>query len=124
MKAIIKLSIAGLMVYACLNIAYAWMQYFKFKDGVRETSLFGSELPVDELHNRVLELAEKNSVPLAVDGFTVHRDDQRHTYIDGSYTKDISLLPIRAFPWTFTFHTDTMTLTPPKLNDFVPPPTK
>ena len=124
MKTGIKLVVAGLMVYACLNIAYAWMQYFKFKDGVREASQTGFALTVDELHNRVLELAEKNSVPLAVDGFTVRRDDQRHTYIDGSYTKDISLLPIHAYPWTFTFHTDTMTVAPPKLNDFVPPTTK
>ena len=122
MKAIIKLSVAGLLVYACLNVAYAWMQYFKFKDGVREASQTGFELTVEDLHNRVLEIADKNSVPLAQDAFTVRRDDKTHTFIDGSYTKDISLLPIRSFPWLFTFHTDTMTIAPPKLNEYVPPP--
>ena len=122
MKAIVKLAITALLVYACLNIAFAWLQYFKFKDGVREVSLLGSDLSVDDLHNRVLEIAEKNSVPLAQDDFTVQRDDRRHTVIEGTYTKDISLLPIHAFPWTFTFHTETTTVTPPKLNEFVPPP--
>ena len=119
---IIKLVIAGLLIYACANTAYAWMQYFKFRDAVREASQTGFELTVEDLHNRVLELAEKNSVPLAQDGFTVRRDDKKHTFIDGSYTKDISLLPIHTFPWTFSFQTDTMTVTPPKLNDYVPPP--
>ena len=122
MKGAIKLAVTALLAYACLNIAYAWMQYFKFKDGVREASQTGFELSIEDLYNRVLEIAEKNSVPLAQDGFTVRRDDKRHTFIDGSYTKDVSLLPIHAYPWTFTFHTDTMTVTPPKLNDFIPPP--
>ena len=122
MKAIIKLVIAGLLVYACLNVAYAWMQYFKFKDGVREASQTGIELTIEDLRNRVLEIADKNSVPLAQDGFTVRRDDKKRTFIDGSYTKEISLLPIQAFPWEFTFHSETVTITPPKLNEFVPPP--
>ena len=122
MKAIIKLVVAGLLVYACVNIAYAWMQYSKFKDGVRDASLAGVELTVEDLHDRVLEIAEKTSVPLAQDGFTVRRDDKKHTVIDGAYSKDISLLPIHAYPWTFSFHTETVSVAPPKLNDFVPPP--
>jgi hypothetical protein len=116
MKTILKLAVFGLLVYACVNIAYAWMQYFEFKDGVRQASQTGFSLSDDELHNRVLEIAEQNSIPLAQDGFSVRRDDKIHTLIDGSYTKEISLLPIRAFPWTFTFHTDTMSVTPPKLH--------
>ena len=115
MKTILKLAVFGLTVYACVNIAFAWLQYFQFKDGVRQASQTGFSLTAAELHQRVLEIAEQNSIPLAQDGFSVHRDDKTHTLIDGSYTKEISLLPIRAFPWTFTFHTDTMTVAPPNL---------
>lgn len=120
MKTILKLAVAGLLVYAGWNIAHAWMSYFKFKDEVTAAAQTGFELSIEELHNRVLEIAVKHEVPVAADGFTIRRDDKRHTFIDGSYADQVTLLPGFAYPWTFTWHSDTFVATPPTLKELVP----
>src|SRR5262245_52040764 len=119
MKAIIKLVVTALIAYAGWNGAQAWMRYFKFKDAVTAASQSGFELTIEDLHDKVLAIAGNHSVPIGEDGFTIRRDDKRHTFIDGSYTQPINVFPGYSMPWVFTFHTDTFTVKPVKLNDFV-----
>jgi hypothetical protein len=111
MKTILKLIVVGLLANAGFHTSMAWLSYYRFKDAVTQTSQFGDRRSIDEIHDKVMEHASEFSLPVQPDGFTVRRDDaHEHTYIDGSYTQSIDLLPGYRYPWTFTFHVDTFVL--------------
>lgn len=114
MKALVKLAIAGLVTYAAWNGANAWLTYFRFRDAVSELSQYSPGLNEDQLRAKVIAIAAEHSIALADDSVTVRRDgDPQHTLIDGSYTQTINVLPWYSRPFTFTWHTDTLSLTPP-----------
>ena len=110
MKQLLKLALAAGITYAAWNAGNAWLTYIKFRDAVSELTQYGTNLSEEELHDKVLGTANDHSVPLAVDAFTVHRDQRQHTLVDGHYTQPINVLPWYAYPFTFEFHTDTFTL--------------
>lgn len=115
MKALVKLAIAALVTYAAWNGANAWLTYFRFRDAVSELSQFSPGLSEDQLREKVIALGAEHSIALSEDSVKVRRaDDGQHTYIDGSYTQTINLLPWYSREFTFEWHTDTLSLTPPK----------
>jgi hypothetical protein len=116
MKQLVKLAIAALITYAAWNGGNAWLTYFRFRDAVSEASQFGASLSDDQLRAKVLQLAAEHSIDLSDGAVTVRRDSERqHTYIDGSYMQTINVLPWYSRPFTFTWHTDTLSLTSPKV---------
>lgn len=115
MKALVKLAIAALVTYAAWNGANAWLTYVRFKDAVSELSQFSPGLSEDQLREKIIALAAEHSIGLAEDSVIVRRDgDRQHTLIDGSYTQTINVLPWYSRPFTFAWHTDTLSLTPSK----------
>jgi hypothetical protein len=106
-RTVLKLVVVALLANAGWHMSQAWLAYFKFKDAVTSTSLYGGDRSIQQIHDRVMELASEYSVPVPEDGFTVRRDEKHHTFIDGSYTQQIELLPGRSYPWTFSVHIDT-----------------
>jgi hypothetical protein len=111
MKAIIRLALAALIAYAAWNVANAWLTYEKFKDAVTELSQHGTELSDDQLRDKIVAAGSEYSVPMDESSFTLRRDGTtHHTYIDGSYTQPIYVMPWYAYPYTFTWHIDTFVL--------------
>jgi hypothetical protein len=107
MKTILKLIVVALLAYAGFHASLAWISYFRFKDAVTQTAQFGGRRSIEQIRDKVMEHASEFSLPIREDSFTVRRDDYQHTYIDGSYTQSIELLPGYRYPWTFTWHVDT-----------------
>jgi hypothetical protein len=107
MKTILKLIVVALLANAGFHTSLAWIKYFRFKDAVTQTAQFGGRRSIQQIQDKVMEHAAAFSVPLQEDGFTVRRDEGQHTYVDGSYTQKIELLPGKTYPWTFSFHVDT-----------------
>jgi hypothetical protein len=107
MKTILKLIVVALLANAGFHTSLAWISYLRFKDAVQQTAQFGSRRSIQQLRDKVMEHASEFSVPLQDEGFTVRRDENQHTYIDGTYTQKIDVLPGKTYPWTFTFHVDT-----------------
>ena len=110
-KLLIKLAIVALVANAAWHIMAAYTSYYKFKDAVQQTTLFGNDKSVEQIKNRVLSLASDYDLPIGEDDVTVKRE-QLHTVVDGSYTKTLDLLPGYSRPWTFEFHTDTFSEAP------------
>jgi hypothetical protein len=106
-KIIIKLVIAALIANAAWHVGSAYITFYKFQDAAVEIAEFGSQKSVDELHQKVLELAAQYDVPVAENAVTVRREND-HTYIDGSYDRPLELAPGYRYPWVFKFHVDTM----------------
>lgn len=110
-KLLIKLAIVALVANAAWHIMAAYTSYYKFKDAVQQTTLFGNDKSLEQIKTRVLSLASDYDLPISEDDLTVKRE-QLHTTVEGSYTKTIDLLPGYAHPWTFQFHTDTFSEAP------------
>jgi hypothetical protein len=110
-KLLIKLAIVALVANAAWHVMAAYTSYYKFKDAVQQTTLFGNDKSIERIKNRVLALASDYDLPIGEDDVTVRRD-QLHTFVDGSYTKTLDLLPGYSHPWTFEFHTDTFSEAP------------
>jgi hypothetical protein len=105
-KVLLKLVVAALVANAAWRLGSAYLAYYRFTDAVQATTQYRGDKSDAQLQSRILELAAQYDVPLAPDAFTVRRDES-HTIVDGSFKKPVELLPGYAYPWAFTWHTDT-----------------
>jgi len=106
-KAVFKLLVAALIANALWHVGTAYMTHFKFQDGATEIAQFGATKSEDEVKQRVMDLASGFDVPIGEKDVVVRREYD-HTYIDGSYTRDLEFLPTFKYPWVFKLHVDTM----------------
>jgi len=113
MKVLFKLALVALIANATWRVGSEYVTHYRFADSVQEAALDMRQSD-EELRQRVLALAVKYGVPLAEEAVTVRREN-RHTYIDGSYVKPITLLPGYDRPWVFTLSVDSYFIVPSKL---------
>ena len=71
---------------------------------------------LDEMKDKVLDLAASYEEPLDADALSV-RLDEPHLIIEGAYKKKVLLAPGVEYAWPFTLHVDEMLLTPVKPGD-------
>jgi hypothetical protein len=113
LKFIVKLLIAALIANAAWHVMSAYASFWKFKDAVAQTAQFGNDKSVAMLKNRILQLATEYDLPVDDNSFTVTRSrESLHTVVDGSYTREIELVPGYSRPWPFPFHIDTFSDAP------------
>lgn len=116
MKTLLKLAAVALIANATWHVWGAYGAHFKFKDAVQSLAQYSNEMPEDDLRGRVLALAAQYDVPITDASFTLSRKEN-HTIIDGVYTRPVELAPGFTYPWSFTWHIDTFTVKPPKLDE-------
>src|SRR5262245_10914302 len=109
LKLLIKLALAALVANAAWRLGSAYVTFYRFQDAVSEAVLFSGRKTDVELQQRVSDLASQYDIPVAPDGFSVRRNDQNHTFVDGSYVQPVDLLPGYPYPWTFSVHVDVLT---------------
>jgi hypothetical protein len=114
-KLILKLIVVGLVANAAWRLGSAHATYYKFKDAVQQAAQFSATKSEMELRQHVLDLAGQYDVPVTQEGFSVRRLEN-HTYVDGSYTQPVELLPGYEYPWVFTWKIDTFAVEPPRLD--------
>jgi hypothetical protein len=100
LKKIISLAIFLALAYATFNIGAAWLRYQQFKDAVRETALFAGDKTNEVLKARVMELAQRDNVPLEPEYVHIERLADRVT-ISASYVEVIKVLPGYERQWQF-----------------------
>jgi hypothetical protein len=99
-KKLISLAIFAGLAYATINVGGAYLRYQQFKDAVRETALFAGDKTEDSLKARVMELAQRDNVPLDPEYVRIERRADRVT-ITASYVEVIKLLPGYERRWQF-----------------------
>jgi len=113
LKFILKLLIAALIANAAWHIMSAYTAYWKFKDAVTQTTQFGNDKSLTMLKGRIVQLATDYDLPVDDNDFTITRSrESLHTVVDGSYSRDIELVPGYSRPWAFPFHIDTFSDAP------------
>ncbi|PYR92962.1 MAG: hypothetical protein DMF84_11145 [Acidobacteria bacterium] len=99
-KKLISLAIFLALAYATVNAGTVYIRYQQFKDAVRETALFAGTKSDDQLKARVMELAQRDNVPLDPEYVHIERVADRVT-ITASYVEMIKLLPGYERQWQF-----------------------
>ncbi len=107
MKLILKLVVAALLANAAWRIGSSYVAFYKFKDAVNEEAQFGGDKSVDQLRDRVVDLAHQYDLPVDGDTVTITQGNQR-TRIAGSYTKVIEVVPGFKYPWAFSWDVETI----------------
>jgi hypothetical protein len=110
-KLLLKLAIVALVANLAWHLMTAYTSYYKFKDAVQQTTLFGNDKSISQLKARIVQLAAEYDLPIGDDDFTVKRESF-HTITDGSFTRPIDLFPWYTRQWTFDFHIDTFSDAP------------
>ncbi len=108
-KLAIKLAFVALLANAAWRVGSAYASYYKFKDAVHETTLYGPDKTDAQLRTRIAELAREYDLAIAEDSFTISRQ-MNHTVVDGTFVQPVEVLPRYKYPWTFTWHVDTLTV--------------
>ena len=91
-RKLVKLAIFLLIANALYRVAPPSVHYYQFKDAVQELALFLQKSPDAELIDRVMALAEENSIPLERDYVQVRRAGNQ-LIIDASYIESMQVLP-------------------------------
>jgi hypothetical protein len=119
-KTVIRLAIMLFLANAIWRLGVAYTSFYKFRDAVAATAVASSGNTDDQLKDKVMELAGSYQEPIAADAVAIRRDEH-HTYIEGAYTKPITLLPGYEYPWPFSLNVDGFVLVPVKLGDLANP---
>ena len=113
-KAIVKLAVVVLAANAIWRAGSAYVSFYKFQDAVKDVAVHSRGLSDDQMKEKVIELAAAYDEPLSAEAVTVRRDEH-HTFVDGSYTKPVALLPGYEYAWPFSLNVDGFVIVPTKL---------
>ena len=119
-KGIVKLALIVLIANAIWRAGSAYTSYYRFQDAVKDMAVHSQGLSDDQVKEKVIELAATYDEPLAAEAVTVRRDEH-HTFVDGSYTKPVALLPGYEYRWPFSLNVDGFVIVPVKLGDLANP---
>lgn len=91
-RKLVQLAIFLLIANALYRIAPVSIHYYKFKDALQELALFSQKVTDAELTDRVMALADENSIPLDRDYIRIRRPNGQ-LIIDASYMESMKVLP-------------------------------
>jgi hypothetical protein len=112
---LLRLAAAALIANAAWRLGSAYVGYYRFREAVTEAMRFSFTKSDEEVRTRVLEIADQHEIPLAEDALSIRRENA-HTYLDGTYSQPVELVPGYASPWSFDWHVDAVVITPPTLD--------
>jgi len=106
MKFILKLLIVALIANATWRVGSAYLNYYKFKDAVRETTQHRGTKSDEQIHDKVFELVNEYDIPVTDQTLTITTRDN-HTIVEGAYTRTLEIVPTFKYDWPFKVYVDT-----------------
>ena len=109
MKTLLKLALVALVANATWHVFQAYSAHYRFKDAVESTAQYRGNKTETDVRDRVLELASQYDVPVTRENLSV-TIGEKHTIVETSYARPVDLLPGFTYPWPFSVHVDTFTV--------------
>jgi len=101
-KTLIKLLLSVAILNGVVRVGLAEARYYQFKDQSQQVVTFGTDAPVAELQNHIMENATDLELPIALEDIEVTRQGQ-YTRASASYTQPVEVFPNYTYPMTFHF---------------------
>jgi hypothetical protein len=99
-RKLLKLAVFLLIANGVYQIAPPVVHHFQFKDAVREAALFSQSQTDAELLDKIMALAQENSIPLEREYVQVLHQTRSMT-IKASYVEKLHPVPGFVYPWEF-----------------------
>jgi hypothetical protein len=109
MKTVIKLVVVLLILNGAYRVGSAYWTHYQFQDSIQQMAQFSEHAAPEELKTKILEQASTLGVPINADNLTVVRGNRRID-IDGTYFRDLEIVPRFKRHWDFTIHVTVLTL--------------
>ena len=109
MTTVIKLVVVALILNAAYRVGSAYWTHYQFQDSIQQMAQFSERTAPEELKTKILEQAATLGVPIEPDNLTVVRGNRRID-IDGTYFRDLEIVPRYRRHWDFTVHVTVLTL--------------
>jgi hypothetical protein len=100
LRNIVRLVVLGLLVHAAVRIGPEFWHYLQFKDAVVEVASYPGRKTIDQLRDRILQLADEHHVPIGTEDVTVTREGNRAT-VATAWTAQLEYLPTRFYAYDF-----------------------
>jgi hypothetical protein len=98
-KTILKLLIVVAIGHAAIRTGMVYWEHFQLEDQAQQLVLFGWRQSPEQLHDEILDFAERTGVPLDSEELLVERDGELTT-ASATYARPIDVLPM----YTYTAH--------------------
>ena len=118
LRKVIKLAIPLLIAHALYRSVPVFVNYYQFRDAVKEAALFSKDRADNEIAQRVMDLAVRHDIPLDPESIQIRREKQ-YTYIDANYVQDIEWIPTYRRPWTFKVEVEGWSVRPTTAEDVI-----
>jgi hypothetical protein len=109
MKTVIKLIVVLLILNASYRVGSAYWTHYQLQDSIQQMAQFSEHAAPEELKTKILEQAAALAVPIDAENLTVVRGNRRID-VDGTYFRDIEIVPRFKRHWDFTIHVTVVTL--------------
>ena len=109
MNIVEMLIIVALVLNAAYRVGSAYWTHYQFQDSIQQMAQFSEHAAPEDLRTKILEMAGTLGVPIEPDNLTVTRGNRRID-IDGSYFRDLEVVPRFKRRWDFTIHVTVLTL--------------
>jgi hypothetical protein len=116
MKTIIKLLIAAAILNAVGRCGLAAWHYYQFKDETQLLVTHGGTVPVNTLHDQIVDKAAAMALPVVPENVDVQRADNK-TLATVKYSQQVEVFPRYKYPVTFEFAVDAVYVKPTTPDD-------
>lgn len=109
MKTLLKLVVMAAIIHASWRIGTAYWQHYQFEDAVKESAQFSERKKLETIQTNVMDLAERMDIPIQADQLTITKTNRKIT-VEGTYSRDIEVLPRYTRHWDFTVNVDVLSV--------------
>jgi hypothetical protein len=102
-RLVIKLLLVALVLNATYRVGSAYWDHYQFEDAVQQAAQFSERAPAEAIKQQVVHLAAERELPLGPDDIQVAKT-QRRTTVEGTYARDIEVVPRYIRRWVFNVH--------------------
>jgi hypothetical protein len=99
-RKLLKLAVFLLVANGVYQVVPPVVHHYQFRDAVHELALFAQKQTEAQLLEKVMGLAEANSIPLDREHVQVMREGGSIS-IKASYVETLHLVPGYTYPWSF-----------------------
>ena len=102
MKTLLKLIVAGAIVFGAYRAGMAEYRYSQLKDSTHSLLVLGTETPTEDLQQQILKRASDLALPVLPENVQVTRDGVRTT-ATVSFHQEVEIFPGFTYPRDYSF---------------------
>lgn len=102
MKTLLKLLVAGAIVFGAYRAGMAEYRVSQLKDSTHSLLVLGTETPIDDLQQQILQRASDLALPVLPENVEVTRDGVRTT-ATVSFRQEVEIFPGFTYPRDYSF---------------------